>query len=177
MKPPRRAAGFSLVELLIVSSVGLLALVAILTVVISYVRSRESLEAMMRLQDQWGRLQFLLDREIQESTPVTNASSVNASCGAISPVLQLEVPGVADRIVYYRSGSTLRRCGPTIDASGNLAATVSNSLLLEGVTAFSVNTTNPQSPSYSLSLVAPNGVTYANQSQPSGATFRTRTIN
>lgn len=166
-----------MVELLIVSSVGLLALVAILSVVIAYVRSRESLEAMMRLQDQWGRLQFLLDREIQESTPVTSASSVNTSCGNITPVLALEVPGVADRIVYYLSGTTLRRCGPTIDASGNLAATVTNSLLLDGVTAFSVDTTtNSQIPSYSLSLKTANGVTYTNQSQPSGATFRTRTI-
>jgi Tfp pilus assembly protein PilW len=167
-----------MVELLIVCTLGLLCLGAILTVVISYVHSRESLEAMMRLQDQWGRLQFLLDREIQESRPVTAASSINGSCGTSTPTLALEVPGVADRIVYYRSGTTLRRCGPTIDANGNLVASaVSDLPLLEGVTSFSVDTSDSGRPSYRVSLQASNGVTYSNQSQPSGTSFRSRVIN
>ena len=174
----RRPAGFSMVELLIVCSLGLLCLGAILTVVISYVHSRQNLEAMMRLQDQWGRLQFLLDREIQEARPVTAASSIHGSCGTTNPTLALEVPGMADRIVYYRSGTTLRRCGPSIDANGNLqASAVSDLPLLEGVTSFSVDTSDSERPSYSVGLQASNGVSYSNQSQPSGTSFRSRAIN
>lgn len=169
--------GFTLMELLIVSGVGLLSLLAIITVVVSYVRSRERVEAVLLLQEQWSRLQFLLDREIQESTPVSGASSINASCGAVTPILQLEVPGLSSRIIYYLSGSNLRRCGPSIDASGNLGSSVSDALVLPGVSSFSVDSSDAQRPSYRLSLAAANGVTYSNSSQPSAASFRARTIN
>jgi len=172
-----RAAGFSLTELLIVSAVGVLALAAIIAVVLSYVRSRERVEAVLRLQEQWSRLQFLLDREIQESIPPTGASAVGAGCPAATPILQLEVPGFSSRIVYYLSGSTLRRCGPAIDAGGNLISSVSDAAVMSGVSSFSVDSSDAQRPSYRLSLIAPNGVTYSNSSQPSAASFRARTIN
>lgn len=177
-RPPPRQRGFTLVELLIVSSAGLLVLLAIITVVVSYVRSRERVEAVLRLQEQWGRLQFLLDREIQEAMPVSSASSVNSACGQVSPILALEVPGFSDRIVYYLSGSDLKRCGPGIDASGNLSSTISNGLVLSGVSSFSVDSTSDnQRPSYRLTLTDANGVTYSNSSQPSAASYRARTIN
>lgn len=174
----RRTAAFTLIEVLIVSSVGLMALSAIVTVVVSYVRSRERVEAVLQLQEQWSRLQFLLDREIQEATPVSSASSVSSSCGKITPILELEVPGQSSRIVYYLSGTTLKRCGPAINASGNLASSVSDAAVLVGVSSFSVDTSSDsQRPTYSLSLKAANGVTYSNQSQPSAASYRARTIN
>ena len=169
--------GFAMVELLLGAVVGLICLGAIIAVVLSYVRSRDRLEALLRLQDQWGRLQFLLDREIQEATPVTSSSSVSASCGAGTAALSLEVPGNSNRILYYLSANTLRRCGPVITSNGDLGATVSDALLLNGVTSFTVNTSDPQRPTYALTLTDPNGVSYTNQSQPSATTFRSRTIN
>jgi hypothetical protein len=54
---------------------------------------------------------------------------------------------------------------------------VSDLPLLEGVTSFSVDTSDSERPSYSVSLQASNGVTYSNQSQPSGTSFRSRAIN
>jgi len=166
-----------MVELMIGAAVGLICLGAIIVVVLSYVRSRDRVEALLRLQDQWGRLQFLLDREIQEATPVTSASSVSASCGAGTVALSLEVPGNSNRILYYLSTNTLRRCGPVITSNGDLGATVSDALLLNGVTSFTVNTSDPQRPTYALTLTDSNGVSYTNQSQPSATTFRSRTIN
>jgi Tfp pilus assembly protein PilW len=174
---PESLAGYSMVELLIGGSLAVICLGALIVVILSYVRSRDRLEAQLRLQDQWGRLQFLLDREIQEATPVTAASSVSASCGAGSVALSLEVPGNSNRILYYLSGTTLRRCGPVITSNGDLGATVNDALLLNGVTSFTVNTSDPQRPTYSLTLTDPNGVSYTNQSQPSATTFRSRTIN
>lgn len=172
------SAGFTLTEVLIVSAVGLVALSAIVAVVISYVRSRERVEAVLQLQEQWSRLQFLLDREIQEAVPVTSSSSLSSTCGTITPILELEVPGQSTRIAYYLSGTDLRRCGPAIDASGNLTATVSDALVLSRVSSFSVDTSSDsRRPTYSLSLSAANGVTYSNQSQASGSSFRARTIN
>lgn len=166
-----------MVELMIGGALGVICLGALIIVILSYVRSRDRLEAVLRLQDQWGRLQFLLDREIQEATPVTAASNVSASCGAGSVALCLEVPGNSNRILYYLSGTTLRRCGPVITSNGDLGATVSDALLLNGVTSFTVNTSDSQRPTYSLTLTDPNGVSYTNQSQPSATTFRSRTIN
>jgi len=175
--PAATGRGFSMVELMIGGAVGVICLGALITVILSYVRSRDRLEAVLRLQDQWGRLQFLLDREIQEATPVTASSSVSASCGAGSVALSLEVPGNSNRILYYLSGTTLRRCGPVITSSGDLGATVSDALLLNGVTSFTVNTSDPQRPTYAFTLTDPNGVSYTNQSQPSATIFRSRTIN
>ncbi len=174
-----RMAGFTITELLIASAVGLLVLGAIVSVVLAYVRSRERVEAVLLLQEQWGRLQFLLDREIQESVPVSGSSSVSTRCGTLpAAALELEVPGQSNRIAYYLSADTLRRCGPAIDASGNLTSSVSDSLLLSGVSAFTVDTSSDnRRPSYRLTLSAANGVTYSNQSQPSAASFRARTIN
>jgi prepilin-type N-terminal cleavage/methylation domain-containing protein len=174
--PSAHQAGFSLVEVLISSVVGVICLAALFTVIISYVRSRDRLESMQRLQDQWGRLQFLLDREIQEATPVTASSTASGSCGAGTVVLALEVPGNNKRILYYLSGTSLRRCGPVITSNGDLGATVSDALLLDGVTRFTVNTSDPQLPTYSLTLTDPNGVSYTNQSKPSATAFRSRTI-
>lgn len=170
-------AGFSMVELMIGAAVGAICLAALVAVILSYVRSRDRLESMLRLQDQWGRLQFLLDREIQEATPVTAASSVSPSCKVGSVALALEVPGNSNRILYYLSGTTLRRCGPVITNNGDLGSSVSDALVLDGVTSFTVNTADPQRPTYTLTLTDPNGVSYTNQSQPSATTFRSRTIN
>lgn len=173
--------GFSLTEMLIATVAGVLLLGTLITVLLSYVRSRERLEAQMRLQDDWGKLQFLLDREIQEATPVTAASSVSASCnvGTGSVRLSLEVPGNSNRIVYYTTanGNQLRRCGPVISSNGDLGATVSDALVLDGVVSFTVDSSDPQRPSFLLSLRAPNGVTYTNRSQPSGTAYRSRSIN
>lgn len=169
--------GFSMIELLVTVVIAAVCFAALIGVIISYVNSRDRLEALVRLQDQWGRLQFLLDREIQEATPVTTASSVSRTCGAGVQRLVLEVPGNSNRIVYYLSGTSLRRCGPTISSNGDLTATVSDSLLLDGVTSFTVDSSDPQRPTYSMTLTAPNGVTYTNQSEPSATTFRTRSIN
>ena len=158
-----RHASFTLVELLIATFVGLLSLSAIIAIIISYVNSRNRLEASVRLQDNWARLQFLLDREIQESVPVTSASSVSTSCGSGTIRLSLEVPGNSNRIIYYTSAANLRRCGPVIDANGNLGSTVADQLLLNDVSSFTADTSDPQRPSFSLSLSDAGGVTYTNQ--------------
>ena len=170
--------GYTLVEIMIATFLGLVTLTALVTLIMAYVRSRDRVEANMRLQEQWAKLQFLLDREIQESIPVTSNSSVNALCGAITPALSLESPGSRDRIVYYLSGTSLRRCGPSITGNGSLSTTVTDSLLLNNVSSFTVDTsTDVQRPSFTLTLTDPTGVTYTNQSQPTGTTYRARTIN
>lgn len=168
---------FSMVELLLAIAIAAVFFAALISVIISYVNSRDRLEAMVRLQDQWGKLQFLLDREMQEATPVTTASSVSSTCRSGDQKLVMEVPGNSNRIVYYLSGTSLRRCGPTISNTGDLSTSVSDSLLLSGVTSFTVDSTDPQRPSFSMTLTAPNGVQYTNQSEPTATTFRTRAIN
>ena len=63
LTPPRiqrRARGYSLLELLLVSGMGLLLVAVVISVIDGHVRSRTSMEALMRLQDHWSRVQFLL---------------------------------------------------------------------------------------------------------------------
>ena len=172
--------GFTLAELLIVASIGMVLIAALVLMVLSYTRSRERIEALTRLQDHWSRVQFLLDQEIQESRVTTIASvSVPVSCPAAassSAVLVLKNSDFSAPILYYLSGATLRRCGPAIDANGQLTASVSDQLVLRNVSAMSIDLSDSERPRYNLTLTDSSGYSYTNQSQPSGSISRVRPI-
>lgn len=168
------AAGFTLSELLLASALGLVLMGALVSMIVSHVRSRNRMETLLRLQDQWTRVQFLIDQDIQESRPP--AAGVQG-CGSGDRRLVLEVPGFNNRITYYLVGTDLWRCGPTIDANGTLVDTPSDALMVRGVSRFEVNLDDPQRPSYLLSLRDSTGIEYTNRREPSGATSRSRVIN
>ena len=175
------SGGFSLVELLIAGTLGVVLVAALASVILSYTRSRERIEAISRLQDQWGRVQFLLDQEIQESRPTTLASvSIPAACPAqasSAPVLLLAPPEQSVPIVYYRDGSTLRRCGAQVSANGLLSSSVSDHLILRNVSSFAVDLSDSERPRYTLTLTDRRGYSYTNGSQPSGGISRIRFIH
>ena len=187
LTPPRihrRAGGYSLLELLLVSGMGLLLVAVVISVIDGHVRSRTSMEALMRLQDHWSRVQFLLEQDIQESQGSVATSN---GCGSGSRQLTIQVPSdtaTPAYITYYlksqSSGIELWRCGPAVKADGDLDfATPSDALVVRRVGAFSVNTSSsdPQRISYTLTLTDPSGATYTNQAQPSGGMSRSRVIN
>jgi prepilin-type N-terminal cleavage/methylation domain-containing protein len=169
----RRRPGFTLPELLIATVLACLLMAALVAVVVGHVRSRGRMEAVMKLQDDWTRVQFLLDQDIEESIASSNASG----CAASGTRLTLTVAGTNQPITYYLDGTNLRRCGPTITVTGELSPTLtSDDLVAERVTSFEVDLSDPQRPFYTLTLTDPTGVVYTNGTQPTGAMMRSRRI-
>lgn len=167
MKRRRSLQGFTLPELLIATVLACLLMAALVAVVVGHVRSRGRMEAVMKLQDDWTRVQFLLDQDIEESI---------ASSSAGAGTLTLTVAGTNQPINYYLSGTNLRRSGPTVTVTGELSPTAtSDDLVAERVTSFVV-TLEDTRPSYTLTLTDPTGASYTNGTQPTGAMMRSRRI-
>lgn len=148
--------GFTLIELLVVVAVGSIVLAGAIAMMLSHIRSSSILAALLRLQDQCGRVQFLLNHEIQQAELAT--SNGNS--------LSLTIPGVSVPIIYNQDGNELFRTGPEIDELGRLvsASTPSSELVARGVVNFEPDTENPRAPTYTLTVRDANGVTYSTRS-------------
>lgn len=173
----RAAPGFTLTELLIAGSLASALMLTLVAVVVGHVRSRRTMEAVMLLQDNWTRVQFLLDQDIEESISSSNAAGCTpASAGTAK--LTLTVAGTSQSITYYLSGTNLRRCGPSVTVTGELSPTAtSDELVAEGVSSMDVNLDDAQRPYYTLTLRdASTGAVYTNGTLPTGTMMRSRRI-
>lgn len=174
MKTRHSHRGFTLPELLIATALVGLLMTALVAVVVGHVRSRGKMEAVMKLQDDWTRVQFLLDQDIEESI----TSSSTGGCAPSGSRLSLTVAGTNQPISYYLVGTNLRRCGPTVTVTGELSpSATSDELVAEQVSSFVVNVDDPQRPYYTLTLSDPTGASYTNGTQPTGTMMRSRRIN
>ena len=166
-----RTAGITLVELLVVLAVGSVVLTGAIAMLVSHLRTSSQLTALLRLQDICGRVQFLINTEIQQA---------ERASGGMQGKLILDIPDMeeAPQITYeLNTNQELRRTGPLINDLGRLDDTlVSDELVVRGVQAFNVDTSNPRHPTYSLTVRDANGVTYAAANQ-GGAQCRVREIN
>ena len=161
-----RLAGITLVELLVVLAIGGVVLSGAIAMMLSHMRTSSQLTALLRLQDQCGRVQFLINHEIQQADQARTEGSA----------LVLDVPGMAAPIRYEAVGGELIRNGPPINAQGRLVdSSASNALVVRGVVGFEVNTTNPRQPTYRISVQDSNGVIYKTGSAD-GAQCRVRSI-
>lgn len=167
--------GFSLPELLIVIVIGGVLMTGAASMMISHMRSSARSEAILRLQESWSRVQFLLDQEIQEAS----GSPSSSTCNSLTLTIPNPTGSSSDLTVTYAlSGTNLQRTGPPVNSDGSLDGTASSTteLVMSRVTSF-CPTTNGGEVNYSLALEDATGVTYQNQSQPSGASTRSRVIN
>lgn len=174
---PLAAAGFTLVELLIAGALAGGLMLALVAVLVGHVRSRRTMEAVMLLQDNWTRVQFLLDQDIEESISSSTLAGCTPGNGGTAR-LTLSVAGTSQSITYYLAGTNLRRCGPAVTATGELSPTAtSDELVAEGVTSLVVNLEDAQRPYYTLTLRdASTGAVYTNGTQPTGTMMRSRRI-
>ena len=166
-------SGYTLTELMIAAVIGSVLMMGAVSMIVSHTRTAARSEALIRLQEAWSRVQFLLDQEIQEA----RGTPTIASCSSLS----FEVPNdsnVLKTITYSLSGTTLSRTGPRVLATGRLDndLTDSNQVVMTGVTSF-CPTQNTGEINYTMTLRDATGVTYQNRSQPSGAHTRSRIIN
>ena len=176
---PSRAAGVTLVELLVVLAIGGVVLSGAIAMVVSHVRASSRLAALLRLQDQCGRVEFLINHEIQQAERASGGDQNETTLDSLT----LEIPGMtnAPQITYsLNDQQQLVRTGPEIDALGRLQDIAQGEipkthLVAKGVTAFNVDTTNPRTPTYRLSVRDSNGVTYTS-GNADGAQCRVRSI-
>lgn len=150
-----KSSGITLVELLVVIAVGAIVLTGAIAMVVSHIRSSSMLAALLRLQDQCGRVQFLINHEIQQASLATDSG------GALS----LSVPGLNTPIQYSLEDGALKRSGPAINAEGKLIPNEpSDEVVVRGVTRWAIDTSNPRSPRYVLTVQDANGVSYTTTS-------------
>ncbi len=155
-RPTALARGFTLVELLITGAIIAVIFAAGSSVMVSQIRASSVQESIRRLQDHWGRVNYLLESEINESA----SASVVANTS-----LTLTLPG-GQTITYSFDPSTrtLTRTGPPINDDGtlNLTAGTANvaSVLLSDVDAFNPSLVNSREPSYAMTLADGRGVTF-----------------
>ena len=70
-----RTAGITLVELLVVLAIGGVVLSGAITMMLSHIRTSSRMAALLRLQDQCGRVQFLINHEIQQAAQARTEGS------------------------------------------------------------------------------------------------------
>ena len=192
MKPPQRPwpspllrsnTGFTLVELVVGSAIGALAIVITTAVFAPQLRLHQRLGGQVKLQERWSRVRLLLNTEIAEAhsvrsignglelitcEPLGSASSNRCSDG--DPAISATGSPGHDVAICYElvpepaSGtSRLQRRGPMIEVDGALSsqgATRSCSdftaeVVTNGVTAFSAPEPTAHTVTYTISLRDP----------------------
>ena len=143
------AAGFTLVELLVAASVGVLLSLTASQLMLSHMRSSSALEATQRLRDDWNRAIHFIESEVALSERVlTNAALINlAQCNpAISTAefrfaleIRRDLPPAlyfvranAENSLDWIGTNSLWRCGPGIADNGkytNIIGASTSSLL------------------------------------------------
>lgn len=140
--PATGPAGFSLVELLVAVSLGLLLWGVVLQALVADGRQVERLVRQVRERGQQRRVLALLRGDLQRATQVDLALGTGAACGlgGRDPVLQLQTPAGP---ITYTVGSppsaiwrrrVLMRCGPAFGLNGEPSAgAAQNRVLLDGL--------------------------------------------
>ncbi|MFM7675330.1 MAG: type II secretion system protein J [Synechococcus sp.] len=86
------ARGFTLVELLVAAGLGAVILAVAAKVLTGDVRSSSSQEAIQRLRDHWGRVNYFVDTEVREGLSVSLEAGSGGCASVASPLLTITVP-------------------------------------------------------------------------------------
>ncbi|MCT0224850.1 type II secretion system protein J [Synechococcus sp. CS-1328] len=171
--PSASARAFTLMELLMAAAIGAVILAVAAKVLIGDVRSSSNQEAIQRLRDHWGRVNYFVDTEVREGLSVSLTAGSGGCASVTNPLLTITVPAPGtvsgiSTIHYYNQNGDLWRCGPDIADNGSLIFdTITNVILVENTT-LEVSITNSSNINYVLTMnsrAAGNGIEYAASSE------------
>ena len=147
---PERQQGFSLTELMVAASIGVLLSLVAGDALISHIQSNARLESLERLRSDWSRTSHFIESEVALSERVlTNPNSVNLNQCSPSITAEefrfaLEIRRDLPPVIYFiRSNEdntkslwngthSLFRCGPGIDENGNYTDIITGSTQATG---------------------------------------------
>ena len=170
---PRSDAGFTLVELVVGTTVGALVIVITTAVFTPLLRLNQQLNSQIRLHERWTRVRHLLDTEIQEAEGVSGLP--NGLRLDISHGKSIDYIWDAGEQILNRSGpgidcwGALRSGGQGKDCIGNpIADDAGTSIVGTGITNFDLQVDLiSQSVEYTMIFrdpLSPNGSTYTKES-------------
>ena len=116
---------FTIAELLVAILASALIAVAAGSLVLSNIEVTSRQDSILRLQENWNRIQFLIDQDLSES--------VN---GCFSGSTLTITRATGDPITYSLANGTLTRTGPTINAEGALTNDTSTETVAHHVSIF-----------------------------------------
>lgn len=176
--------GFTLVELLITISIGLVVVGTLGSLLVSEIRTGINQELSQRSKEDFTRITALIDADISEGSQLAFPGNLNGCSGAAgTSLVSISVPYGFDAtnnrpntstIVYFaKSDGTLSRCGPLFQANGSLNHGTTPSIAdINPRTELSINTTESSSSqlSYTITIRSPqNQIIF---SQKSGSRTR-----
>lgn len=146
--PPSEQAGFSLAELLIAASIGVLTAAVAGDLLISHLRSGERAEALERQRSDWARTTGFIEADVALSERVIADAAniaIPSSCGISSDEFRLgldlrrDLPPVIYAVRPSTAGwladNTLWRCGPGLNNDGSYNTTLTMAPILDGLDA------------------------------------------
>lgn len=116
---------FTIAELLVAILASALIAVAAGSLVLSNIEVTSKQDSILRLQENWNRIQFLIDQDLSESV---------SGCFSGSTLTITRASG--DPITYTLTNGTLTRTGPIINAEGALTEATSSETVANHVSRF-----------------------------------------
>jgi prepilin-type N-terminal cleavage/methylation domain-containing protein len=171
------SSGFTLVELLITSAIGLIVVVAGAVVSIQGTQATTRLLLAQLLRTDWSRINLLINTDISEACSASDSggelvlrftSSIDGQCGPSNPT-----------VTYRISGTTLERVGLPVQRNGtlNLAGTPSAQAIATNVNVFDPSCTSIHNGCFRLSLSESNASFSGDGTQTTGSRTRVRTFD
>lgn len=180
------AKGFTLVELVVASAIGVVMVLAGVAASIGGYQSTARVINAQQLSDEWSRLTLLLNADIAESCQATvigttltlrviNPTSLT-TLDSIDPDATGPICAAAPTITYALAGQNLSRTGPAVTRDGTLDfTTITGALVVsEAVTQFVPVAASNLAPSYQLTL-SRAGANYSGDGANVESRPRTRT--
>ena len=176
LRRPRRPStqGFTLVELIVASAIGVVMVLAGVAASIQGYRTTARVINAQQLRDEWSRLTLLLNADIAEACQasvvgstltlrVINPTSLT-TLASIDPDAMGPICTAAPTITYTLTGQNLTRTGPAVTRDGILdfATTTGALVVSDAVTQFAPDTVTAGNlaPSYQLTL-SRDGASYS----------------